>query len=270
MSEHNFRKELFSDTGLKEERYRQIAENGVLNDRRFFIPDHGPTHERFSELRSFFAQYAKEHETAVGLGVFGSRVRGYAAENSDLDLVYFYDTTLENQNKEKPDSASTQIFGFRDAASTNFQDNIKLSVIPVKISKQLIAEYCQNFGADEKTGIGLLEASELPNHTLAFMAEEAILKARKLPPMPSVMFMASMGEKLNEYRAYFLDQLEQMGQYGEDIWQDTIFQLAVLENDTPSHEIPEDMEERLEKLYPQTITAARIMYRLPKKDTAEV
>lgn len=54
-----------------------------------------------SELRRISREYLVEHPTAVAVGFFGSKFKGYDAPDSDLDAYLFYDHTKGEETGEE-------------------------------------------------------------------------------------------------------------------------------------------------------------------------
>jgi predicted nucleotidyltransferase len=61
-----------------------------LNAHRFRL-DHEAHRNSLKELKAFHTQESKKFPEFLGIGFFGSQVKGYATEGSDWDLVLLFD-----------------------------------------------------------------------------------------------------------------------------------------------------------------------------------
>src|SRR3978361_2278822 len=81
--------EKFERNPKKEERRRNASPR--LESKRFHLSDNPEVKKRIEDISKVQEEMKQEHPEIVSFGLFGSTVKGYAIEDSDVDLYVYID-----------------------------------------------------------------------------------------------------------------------------------------------------------------------------------
>ncbi len=215
----------------KGERGKRIAEmaSGPLETRRFFLSRNPELKQRIKKLSAVVKQLTREHPEIISFNLFGSLVKGYANEESDVDAILFVERSLIDTNSRGK---------------------------PFKYYDNLIRA-----GIKESLG---LQDSQTKHCITHWISEEAVAQATKTgwPSDLAELFLLSIGRDINRFRKVVFDTLETMGPEGEERWHRIMEELWYFEN----RNLPEKLLAERRKLYPQTIAEGR-KYFLQENDS---
>lgn len=207
----------------KEERRKRIAEIApeTLETKRFFLSRNPELKKRVQELHKVVDALKEKYPEIISLNIFGSLIKGYANEQSDLDAFVFIDKS------KIPKNTFHDLFYYdilmRDAIkqNTNLQDSQVAHCIAQTITVEDVVASARHKGY---AGVSLFE-----------------------------LFLISIGRDIHRYRKAAIDTLEKMGPEGEMVWQRIMEELWYFENKG----LPDELKEKRKKLYPQTIAEGR-------------
>jgi len=234
------------DTRLtKELRKKEIRETGLLDENRFILSDHPIIVERLTKLKKSLIKLKSEHPRFITLGLRGSYVKGYAAEESDIEGTIFIDAEGRNlTNEHVNESFATKYRGYvvRELIdSLSINEALLRDLHVMLVTKQGLIEMIENIDID-------MEHALEDIHLLFTLSPGS----ENSPDLVSVT-----SEDLNVYRKLVLDQLELEGELGEQKWKRIVYELHVFERSDIDHLERDGSIQENHRLYPTTISQAR-------------
>jgi predicted nucleotidyltransferase len=211
----------------KADRRRAVAES--LEGRRAALSSDPRVLEITKDLRRVVEEMKCEYPDLVGVGLFGSLVKGYARPDSDVDAFLYVDT---NRVITKDPEAS----------------GVAL-VTPNSRTKFLGEEFMRR----------IQERGRQIDHVFVGRLDEKFIKTLFGRPGDASakylarFFMVSLGKDILDYRASILDRLTALGVQGDRMFIAMMDELSSLEN----FGFSSDVEAQRRALYPKTIDAAR-------------
>lgn len=242
---------------------RNIPQKEELGPKRFEVQTDGFVKKRLDAIREGLKEMKEENPNVLGLTLFGSMVKGKAHEDSDVDGYLFLDV---DRLAEEENELALQENREPRPVTFDIGDTGNLSTYPGEhlydIYKPLIREKLTHDGSlsEEKIrdiNIRPVGHDMIDKHLLSLQQAIESLKNGdsevRIEPSQNLygLFHLAVGHGLEGYRKYIIEELEQLGQEGEDIWRTIIRKTEQLEQymytDTPIH-------------YPRTLTEARRAY----------
>lgn len=209
----------------KEERRKRITDTKLesLETRRFLLSKNPELKERMKILQKAVDDFKKQYPEIISLNLFGSLVKGYANNKSDVDAYLFVDTTKEPKDRKPGTVYNRFVKAFQQ--STGMEDEQVKNIFLELISPDIIIRWITR-----DPFIAELETADL--------------------------FRLAIGRDINNYRKIVFDTLESMGQNGEQRWQKIMEALW----DSENRGLPDELREKRKKLYPQTIAEGRRVF----------
>lgn len=207
----------------------QIAKEDKLEEKRFVLSGNPELQRRLRKISETVTELKKDYPEIVSLNLFGSMVKGYANQNSDIDGYINIDSDLIPDDRTSW-TAYTALTG-KLAKNLNIQD--KRISIPIKtISKAEISVWVK----------GMIYPSQAyPLLELFFLSVGN--DSDNSGPKPRYIL------SINKYRKIVFDELEKMGPEKEVFWRRLISEIFEFENSG----ISEELKEQRRILYPWTI-----------------
>lgn len=206
----------------KLDRKKQIAEDGSLEKNRFLLSNNPELQKRLKKLQEAVAELKKDFPEIVSLNLFGSMVKGYANETSDIDGYLMVDGTLIPHTSE--DTYSHLIF-------EKISDKLQIPEKQIHIATYMTSE------------------NEIREYAKSSAYNTFLQK----------LFFLSIGSDIDEfgrktpsivkYRKFVFGELEEMGATGERLWEELMLSLYEFENNG----FPKELQEKRSRLYPWTI-----------------
>jgi len=226
---------------------------------RFIIPKDSLGYERLVETQAIVKELKTENPEIISLCVFGSNVKGTAADKSDIDGWLFVDSSIValQTNKEEKDVLEIGTIGedfyaredihfekdieqkYNDLLRSKLKDRLNLADDQVKhvrtrpISESIMDRYItkwDSWGKEMKTykARRIQQEAEIANHDFSGI----------FPHLPenlesgyiSYIFHMALGHGIEKYRKYVINKLVDRGETGELIWKEIISGTEIMEN----------------------------------------
>lgn len=213
----------------KADRRREAAP--ALEGRRAKLSEDPQVQEILKDVRFVVDEMKFQHPEVMGIGLFGSLVKGYATPHSDIDGFLYIDvdqTALGTDSAQKP-------------------------VSPAERAKTLSEEFVQRLRAKgrviDHVFVGRLDKKFLDSQLSSLSKRSAEYLAR--------FFMLSIGKEILPYREKILDRLSQLetGRQTE-VFSAMMDELSRLENSG----FPDEVVNERRKLYPKTVEEAHMSF----------
>lgn len=189
----------------KGERRNLISNEEALKEKRFMLSSNPELRGRLRKLREVFYQLNQKFPEVIALSLFGSMVKGYANENSDVDLMLFFDDSQEHHSAP---------FYQEYLGEEMKLDSDSLSTIVLGISEKSVKQMTR------------LAAHGLHYHNIDLKN----------------LFLLSIGDNIKRYRKIVLDELEKAGVQGQEAWVSIMGMLENFENQGFSEELRNERE----------------------------
>lgn len=192
------------------------------------------------DVRAVVEEMKRDFPDVVGIGLFGSLVKGYAHPSSDVDAFLFMD--IERFSSATPDESGMRV------------------ISPSIRGKFLMDEFMRRIQA----------RGRMIDHVFLGRADHSFLESLLSRPSEhsakylARFFMISSGTDILSYREFILDRLVELKDKGDYLFLGMMEELSRLEN----FGFPEDVIKERRKLYPVTLEAARA-YFLALKPTSK-
>jgi hypothetical protein len=217
------------------ERQKALRRKNALQDldgRRGMISADPAVREITKDVRAVVEAMKKDYSDVVGIGLFGSLVKGYAHPSSDVDAFLFMDF-------EKSSSATSDESGVR-------------VISPSIRGKFLMDEFTRRIKA----------RGRVIDHVFLGRADHSFLESVLSRPSEysakylARFFMISSGTDILPYREFILDRLVELKDKGDYLFLAMMDELSRFENTG----FPEEVMKERRKLYPVTLEAARVFF----------
>lgn len=260
----------------------------TTTEKRFVLSKEPFAKQRIEAIRQIVGDMKAVYPEVLSFCMFGSMTSGRANPGSDIDGYLFVDATkvAERNSREpkdiletiKPEEGSIRTY-FVPEVENEYLETMRLELIgrlnltPEQvqhvrvrpISEQIINEHLEDLRKQVKrfrefqTRIAEWE-SRNPERCSKKSIQEVLDYYKQRPehpgfPSPSVtlqsMFHLQVGNGIQPYRTYLIDQLSGMGDEGEEVWKAIIQGTEMME----SH-----LRTDTGKLYPRTLESGRKVY----------
>lgn len=200
--------------------------SGWVERKRFLFSSHPELKERLAGLQEIVRDFQKQYPELISLSIYGSLIKGYATPESDIDGVIILDEEVQRElQKKNPQYSPFSMSNFYKA----LKEKLSLTYAQMSIQLSLI---------DKKDLLLFVQRGDIPRE---------------------LFFLSIGGRKISQYRKVILDQLEAMGEQGEETWRN--FGLSLLKWEWGSYNWGSggnrEMGEKRKKLYPWTIAEAK-------------
>lgn len=211
----------------QEKRVHKIEASGELEFKRSLLSSDPKLREKLKTLRGVVEGLRVKYPEIIGMTIFGSHVKGYANNESDIDAsIYLDEDKIRNF---APGAGSTEEI-LKSPRFLEIQDDIAhgISYAGLKshgidmgiISKDKLVEKCQRGYFSENT---------------------------------MRLFHLAAGKGIYGYRELVISTLENMGEKGEKGWSNLMSELFLFEN----MDVNPDLLEKRRNLYPKTLAEGR-------------
>ena len=206
---------------------------------RFSISEKPFVKERFKVIREALKEIKKKYPEVLSFCIFGSMVRldrdpalwktkgkEGPREDSDIDGYLFID--------------SEKIKGFNEDIDDFYRVSMKYRKFVENLKNKL------NFTYDQISDIDtILISKNIINKRLKDGGRSSLF-------ILSRMFCLEVGQGIEKYRNYLIEELEKMGDSGEKFWKMILKNIKLLEQ--------EGGDSKYKKRYPETLKEARKLY----------
>lgn len=211
----------------KKLRKELVSDPGELDFKRFLLSSDPKIREKLKALRNVVNGLSTKYPEIIGLTLFGSQVKGYANNESDIDASIYLDEDKIRNFTPKTDPKedilkSPRFLGIQDdiAHGTSYA-GLKSHSIDMDItSRAKIVRAC---------GSGTFN--------------ESIMN----------MFHLAVGKGIYGYRELVISTMEKMGERGEKAWSTLMNDLMTFEN----LKFPNEPHVKMKNLYPKTLAEGR-------------
>ncbi len=220
---------------LDAERQKALRRQNAARDlegRRGMTSADPAVREITKDVRAVVEGMKKDFPDVVGIGLFGSLVKGYAHPSSDVDAFLFMD--IERFSSAAPDESGMRV------------------VSPSIRGKFLMDEFMRRIQA----------RGRMIDHVFLGRADHSFLESLLSRPSEhsakylARFFMISSGTEILSYREFILDRLVELKDKGDYLFLGMMDELSRLEN----FGFPEEVIRARRKLYPVTLEAARAYF----------
>lgn len=211
-----------------------IAESGEIDRRRFLLSADPETREKLLRFKDIAKTVHQRYPEMIGVTIFGSQVKGYANNRSDLDAYFIIDKDIRSEiippeatelkTERRTYDLETEIIDLLKAVHLGLGLGSGIGIR--SISDEKITEFCQKGILDENTRVIM--------H----------------------LFHLGIGTGIYERREQILSNLENLGENGERIWGHLMENLFRWENEG----FDETLQEKRRTLYPRTLSEGRAYF----------
>lgn len=209
-----------------------VADPGELDFKRSLLSSDPKLREKIHSLKSAIERLRTKYPEIIGMTLFGSQVKGYSNNESDIDACIYVDEEKVRlfPHKEGPQKHTMDLprflqikedidWGISYAGLKEESRGISIYLI----SKNMVVERCQggSFGSFSDNLMRL--------------------------------FHPAAGKEIYEYRELVISTLEKMGDKGEENWRNLMQAVFDSENTGLSPEL----RQKRRKLYPKTLAEGR-------------
>jgi predicted nucleotidyltransferase len=236
----------------KSEKLQKVVESHLLDERRFVYSKDPEVRKQLSLLFESIKELKTHHPEIIAFMLYGSRVKGYATQESDTDGVLLVD--YEIAKKDLGEDANNNLSG------NELKNRIRMKykeILSNKLAEKKLLGSSKNLIAEPVDKTKIMEALK-GNEEYLLDRSYCITQLFYFPVgrLPAVQGQTH----LNDYRRMVLDELEKQGDKGECKWQKIMKEVGYWEALWIGDEEllgPSTAPERHKRIYPQTIKEAR-------------
>ncbi len=220
----------------KDERKKTASADLSLELKRFLYPKNPEVAKKLKFIKEAFEEFKARYPEVISLGLFGSAVKGYAIEKSDIDGILFVEADTSPGN------------------AISFYDAKLVQIFTEKLGK--------DYTRDKTIRLEAFKELHLSTH---FINEEGVKNTivnlasggspQKLTEL-AYLFLLRLGGGIMRYRQIVFEELKKMGPEGEKNWREIMGELCEFENKG----LDAEMAETRKSLYPKTLAEGRKIF----------
>lgn len=212
----------------KETRMGIVSDSGELDFKRTLLSSDPKLREKVKKLREITEGLRAKYPEMIGMTLFGSHVKGYANNQSDIDANIYID--------------ASRVFL---PITEHRKVNVLASPRFLRIQEEL-AQGISEAGLRAQSGgiyINLISKDQIIETCLSGSFSENIVR----------LFHLGAGKGIYEYREAVISTFESMGEEGEKRWSNLMAELSLFEN----RDMKPDLQKIRKNLYPKTLAEGR-------------